>query len=132
MLLFVVPQFEGIYGQLGGTLPLPTRPLLVDVADALKKYWYIVIVGVVRRAVLLPPVEEDGQGPRGVDRLQAARARLRLAVPQDRAVAVLQHAGDAAAAGVPILQALDIVADTVNNKVISKAVDGRAGERARG
>ena len=27
MLLFVVPQFKGIYGQLGGTLPLPTRAI---------------------------------------------------------------------------------------------------------
>ena len=35
-------------------------------------------------------------------------------------------------AGVPILQALDIVSETVNNKVIAKAVDGRAGARPRG
>ena len=41
MLLFVVPQFETIYGQLGGTLPLPTRMLLM-VSDVFKKYWYIV------------------------------------------------------------------------------------------
>ena len=35
MLLFVVPQFESIYAQLGGTLPLPTQVLLDDVrADA--------------------------------------------------------------------------------------------------
>ena len=29
MLLFVVPQFKSIYTQLGGTLPLPTRVLLM-------------------------------------------------------------------------------------------------------
>ena len=31
MLLFVVPQFKSIYTQLGGTLPLPTRVLLMAV-----------------------------------------------------------------------------------------------------
>jgi type IV pilus assembly protein PilC len=30
MLLFVVPQFESIYANLGGTLPLPTRILLAS------------------------------------------------------------------------------------------------------
>ena len=30
MLLFVVPQFKTIYGDLGGTLPLPTRVLLTS------------------------------------------------------------------------------------------------------
>ncbi len=42
MLLFVVPQFKSIYAQLGGTLPLPTRILLMA-SDAVKKYWYILI-----------------------------------------------------------------------------------------
>src|SRR5919109_396742 len=42
MLLFVVPQFKGIYGQLGGTLPLPTRALM-GMSDAFKSFWYIVL-----------------------------------------------------------------------------------------
>jgi len=42
MLLFVVPQFKSIYTQLGGTLPLPTRVLLMA-SDAVKKYWYVFI-----------------------------------------------------------------------------------------
>src|SRR6185503_10363533 len=44
MLLFVVPQFEGIYGQLGGTLPLPTRGLLW-MSETFKSLWYVVLGG---------------------------------------------------------------------------------------
>ncbi|HEY1127369.1 MAG TPA: type II secretion system F family protein, partial [Actinomycetota bacterium] len=40
MLLFVVPQFESIYAQLGGDLPLPTR-LLLSVSNAVRTYWYV-------------------------------------------------------------------------------------------
>src|SRR6185295_10334144 len=40
MLLFVVPQFEGIYKELGGTLPLPTRVLL-GMSKIFKQYWWI-------------------------------------------------------------------------------------------
>ena len=46
MLLFVVPQFEGIYGQLGGTLPLPTRALLW-MSETFKAYWYFVLAGAI-------------------------------------------------------------------------------------
>ena len=45
MLLFVVPQFKSIYSQLGGSLPLPTR-LLLMVSDVFKKYWYIVLIAI--------------------------------------------------------------------------------------
>src|SRR5436189_4279577 len=45
MLLFVVPQFKNIFTELGGTLPLPTRVLLM-MSDVFKKYWFIVLAGV--------------------------------------------------------------------------------------
>ena len=95
MLFFVVPQFEGIYSQLGGTLPLPTRTLLF-MSQMAKKYWWMIVIGVVRVPVLLPSVEGDRQGPRRDRPAQAAGPGVRIAVPQDRAVAVLEHAGDAA------------------------------------
>ena len=40
MLLFVVPMFEGMYRDLGGTLPLPTR-VLIGVSGLLTKIWWI-------------------------------------------------------------------------------------------
>src|SRR5436309_4820769 len=45
MLLFVVPQFKNIFTELGGTLPLPTRVLLM-MSDVFKKYWFIVLAAV--------------------------------------------------------------------------------------
>src|SRR4051794_8509430 len=44
MLLFVVPQFQSIYSSLGGSLPLPTRVLLLA-SNVFKKFWYIVLIG---------------------------------------------------------------------------------------
>src|SRR5918999_1776872 len=39
MLLFIVPQFETIYGTLGSELPTPTK-LLLAVSDAFRTYWW--------------------------------------------------------------------------------------------
>src|ERR1700712_4570276 len=41
MLLFVIPMFQGIYGQLGGKLPVPTQ-ILIDVSNVVRNLWYIV------------------------------------------------------------------------------------------
>ena len=42
MLLFVVPQFEGIYEQLGGSCRCRPAPCSA-ISDVFKSYWYIVI-----------------------------------------------------------------------------------------
>src|SRR5438067_2342512 len=46
MLLFVVPMFKNLYTQLGGTLPLPTRVLIIF-SDFIKKAWFIWLPGSV-------------------------------------------------------------------------------------
>src|SRR5436309_15046899 len=43
MLLFVVPTFKGLYKDLGGTLPLPTR-ILLQVSHIVTHYFPVVIV----------------------------------------------------------------------------------------
>ncbi len=121
MLLFVVPQFEGIYGQLGGTLPMPTRVLLM-MSDAFKTYWYMFFgfCFVVRFFIRRYKKTENG-------RLQIDRLKLRVPVFGSlfHKTAMSRFSSTLAmllSAGVPILQAFDIVTDTVNNKVVAGAV----------
>ena len=121
MLLFVVPQFKNIYTQLGGTLPLPTRVLLMA-SDAVKKYWYILILMTFVFVFLFRRYKKTESGRATLD-------ALKLKVPifgslfQKTALSRFSStAGMLLRSGVPILQALDIVADTVNNKVMSRAV----------
>ena len=98
MLLFVVPQFKSIYTQLGGTLPLPTRVLLMA-SDVVKKYWYVFIVVTFLTRVPVQAVQEDREGQGEPRRDQAEDPDLRHAVPQDRAVSLLEHGRDAAPLG---------------------------------
>jgi type IV pilus assembly protein PilC len=121
MLLFVVPQFESIYADLGGTLPLPTRALLA-LSDAFKTYWWMFLLAAVglRFAVRRYKKTESG-------RLVMDQIKLRVPVFGSlfHKTALARFSSTLAMllrAGVPILQALDIVMDTVNNKVLSQAV----------
>jgi type IV pilus assembly protein PilC len=121
MLLFVVPQFQTIYGQLGGKLPMPTQVLLT-MSQLMQKYWYLVILGSLAARFAFKRYKATDKGREVID-------RLKLRVPVFGALfhktAISRFASTAAMllkSGVPILQALDIVSDTVNNRIISRAV----------
>jgi type IV pilus assembly protein PilC len=122
MLLFVVPQFKNIYGQLGGVLPLPTR-LLLMVSDAFKKYWFIFVALAFGFRFGLRRYKKTEKGRMVLD---ALKLRVPVFGTLFHKVALSRFASTLAMllrAGVPILQALDIVIDTVNNRVIAKAVE---------
>jgi type IV pilus assembly protein PilC len=121
MLLFVVPQFKTIYSQLGGVLPLPTRMLLA-VSDALKNWWYIVIGMIFLARFLLRRYKKTDKGREVID---ALKLRIPVFGSLFLKTALSRFSSTLAMllkAGVPILQALDIVIDTVNNRVMGKAV----------
>jgi type IV pilus assembly protein PilC len=121
MLLFVVPQFKSIYGQLGGSLPMPTRVLLA-VSDLFKKFWFIFVAGAFLARFLFRRWKATPAGRESVD---AFKLRVPVFGSLFHKTALARFAGTLSMllrSGVPILQALDIVSDTVNNKVISKAV----------
>jgi type IV pilus assembly protein PilC len=122
MLLFVVPQFETIYTQLGGQLPLPTR-ILLGVSSAVRNYWYIVALLAGVGGFLFRRYKRTDAGRARVD---AAKIRVPVFGPLFHKVALARFAstlGMLLRAGVPILQALDNVKETVNNRVIADAVD---------
>jgi type IV pilus assembly protein PilC len=122
MLLFVVPQFKTIYANLGGDLPLPTRMLLAT-SDAFRRYWYVVILALVVFRFAFRRYKATDRGRLRVDGL---KIRVPVFGPLFHKVALARFSatfGMLLRAGVPILQALDNVKDTVNNRVISVAVE---------
>ena len=121
MLLFVVPQFKAIYASLGGKLPTPTL-ILLKVSDILK-HDLLILLGV--SALIIYGLRRYKKTPAG--REQWARLTLRLPVfgPLFSKTALARFSrtlGVLNRSGVPILQSLDVVAETVNNSLMSKAI----------
>ncbi|MFN2613380.1 MAG: type II secretion system F family protein, partial [Actinomycetota bacterium] len=122
MLLFVVPTFQNLYKSLGGTLPLPTR-ILVGASNITRKFFPILVLlfgGAIwgfRRWI---------RSPAGRARFDAFKLRVPIFGGLVHKTALSRYArtlGALLRSGVPILQALEIVKDTVNNHVVSKAVN---------
>ena len=122
MLLFIVPQFETIYADLGSKLPMPTQVLLTA-SQILRKYWWLAIFGVPAFRFALRKYKATDKGRARVD---ALKIRVPVFGPLFHKVALARFAatgGMLLRAGVPILQALDIVKETVNNRVLSDALE---------
>jgi type IV pilus assembly protein PilC len=121
MLLFIVPTFENLYESLGGTLPMPTR-MLMGASNLLRRFFLLVVLGV---GLLVFAFRRWKATPSG--RYQWDRFKLKVKVfgPLFHKSALSRFSRTLATlirSGVPILQALEIVGETVNNMVISRAV----------
>jgi type IV pilus assembly protein PilC len=121
MLVFVVPVFSSMFEDLGGELPLPTK-VLVAMSGAMKFMLPIMIVLLV---VGTWAWRKYGK----TERVRSVWDPLKLKMPvfgglvQKLALArFARNLSTMLSSGVPILQSLDIVADTTGSIVISRAL----------
>jgi type IV pilus assembly protein PilC len=123
MLIFIVPIFARMFEDLGGTLPLPTR-VAMGISDILTSIFGVLVYAGMGAAVfgfLRWKNTEQGRRIWG-------RASLRIPakigdVIQKVAIARFARTlGTLSAAGVPILQAIEITATSSGNWVIENAL----------
>ena len=121
MLVFIVPQFKSIYAGLHGTLPLLTRVLLT-VSDVIRHDFLIVAVILALVWYALRRYKKTELGRKQLDRL---KLKVPVFGPLFLKTALSRFArtlGVLNKSGVPILQSLEIVSDTVNNSLVKEAV----------
>jgi type IV pilus assembly protein PilC len=121
MLLFIVPQFKSIYAELHGTLPLPTR-ILLAVSDTVRTKLPFVLVAIAVAVFLFKRWKKTVNGRRAVDKFKL-KAPIFGPLFQKTALSRFSRTLSVMSkSGVPIIQALDVVAETVNNAIMSEAV----------
>jgi type IV pilus assembly protein PilC len=121
MLIFIVPTFAKMFDTLGGQLPTPTK-VLIFMSKQLKMLAPILLVALIGGAIWWRRVKHTERVRNFVD-------PIKLKVPvfgnlfQKIALSrFARNLGTMMSSGVPILQSLDIVADTTGNVVLGRAV----------
>jgi type IV pilus assembly protein PilC len=123
MLIFIVPIFAKMFEDLGGTLPLPTR-VAMGISDILTSIFGVFVYAGMGAAVFLFlrwKKTEQGRRVWGrvVLRLPAKIGDVMQKVALARFARTL---GTLSAAGVPILQAIEITATSSGNWVVENAL----------
>ncbi len=121
LLAFVTPTFEKMFKDFGGAMPAPTQ-FLINLSHGLRDNWYL-FLGVP--IALVVGFRAFVHNPRGRELWDAFTLKTPLFGPLVRKVAVARFTrtlGTMLSSGVPILDALEIVAKSAGNRIVEKAI----------
>lgn len=129
MLIFVLPSFSGMLTSFQVPLPLPTR-IVLAASQVLTGYWYLLLLGLGGFLFLAHRYFRTEAGREKFDRLV-----LKTPIFGDLLVKIIvarftRTLGTLLRGGVPILQALEVVKKTTDNRVVAKMIT-RAQENIR-
>src|SRR5437660_3168060 len=132
LVAFLVPVFEGVFKQFGGSLPAITQ-VSVRMSHAVTGYWWLMILLTAAAVIAFLKWKKSARGRPQWD-------RLRLKVPLKigmivQLVAVARWSRTLSSltrAGVPLLLALEITGKTGGNVVVERAMDGVIASVKRG
>ena len=121
LLVFVTPTFEKMFKDFGGAMPAPTQ-FIIDLSHGLRDRWYL-FVGIPTAIVVA--FKTTLASKRGRDLWDAFILKAPLAGSVVRKVAVARFTrtlGTMLSSGVPILDALQIVARAAGNRTVEGAI----------
>lgn len=121
MLVKVIPALKGIFDQQGAQLPIATR-ILLAMSDAVQVYWWAVIMVVIGLIVFFRFFFESHSGARVKDKLAVKTPLINKMFEGMYMYRVTEVLSMLLGAGVPLLNAIKIVATTVNNGVYEEAL----------
>ena len=122
LLVFVIPKFQAIFMEMGSKLPLITRFLLNTSAWVTGGGW-LAILGTPVGLLILSKLIRISEGGRYIlDSLNLRIPILGRILSKSSIARFSRTLGTLLGAGVPILEALTITADTAGNEVYARAL----------
>lgn len=122
LLLFVVPQFTELFESAGKELPVPTQ-IVIAVAEGLRNYWWLLVLVPVALVAFVRSQFADPRHRRAWDRRLLGMPfagdlirKLETSSFSRTLATLLQN-------GVPLLTALAIVKETLNNYAAAERVE---------
>jgi type IV pilus assembly protein PilC len=124
LMIFVVPIFKKLFASLGAKLPAPTQ-IVIDVSNVLASVYLLVVVGAI--IVIIIAFRRWIATPGGRESWDRFKLRPPIFGPLVHKVALTRFTSTLSSlltSGVPIIEALDIVAANSGNQLVADAVRG--------
>jgi len=121
ILIFVIPVFQEMFSSFGKALPVPTQ-MVVNMSEFLKANIHYIIIALVVFIFAFKKYRNTAAGRKQTD---ALALKLPIFGPLLKKVAVARFTrtlGTMISSGVPILDALDVVAKTSGNVVLEEVI----------
>lgn len=127
LITFIVPNITQIFSEMHHSLPLSTLTL-ITLSSFLKSFWWVVVLAGVGLVIAAKEFIKTSRGHYVWDKI-----KLRIPILGDinQKMALARFArtlGTLLESGVPLLSALDIVRNIVNNIIIAEVIDNASVE----
>jgi type II secretory pathway component PulF len=119
LMLYVIPNFSKIFTDMGQALPLPTV-LLINASNAFASYWWAGLAVIAAAVLLVRNYAKSAEGKAYIDNVKlripfVKRLSMRLIISRfSRTLGTLLQSG------VPIIEAIRISRDVVDNETVSR------------
>ncbi|MFH1854751.1 MAG: type II secretion system F family protein [Candidatus Omnitrophota bacterium] len=121
LMVFVIPTFTNMFSELGGALPLPTK-VLIAVSEITRKAWYLIPLIPVFIVLLYKFIIKNPDRKLVVDKIKLHIPVVGGLIQQICVARFTRTLGTLLTSGVPILNSLETVKDTIGNEFIARAV----------
>ncbi len=123
LMMFIVPKFADIFADLMGGKGMPVlTQFVMNASDTMVHRFPVVITVIVALVVIVKLLAKTNKGRFMLDQFKLHAPVFGTLISKNSISRFTRTLGTLMAAGVPVLQALNIVKETVGNEVISKAV----------
>ncbi len=121
ILVFVIPVFEEMFSQMDAALPVPTM-IVVGLSNAFKEHLLWIILPIILLIYIFKKVYSTEKGRYRIDQFFLRLPVVGILIRKVAVAKFTRTLSTMLQSGVPILEALQVVAKTAGNKVIERAV----------
>jgi len=121
IMIFVIPTFAKMFEDFGSALPAPTQ-MVINLSNFVKSYFFVMVGGLIILSFIIKKFYSTEKGKLIMDKMFL---RTPVFGPLLRKVAVAKFTrtlGTLINSGVPIIEALNVAANTAGNKVVENAI----------
>ncbi len=122
LMTFVIPKFSVIFAGMGSALPVSTKFLLAA-SDIFRVYWWAIILSGMALFFSFSWYSKTPKGRIVFDKLKMGFPVIGDLIKKIEVGRITRTLGTLINSGVPILQAILLVKDIINNKVVAGTMD---------
>jgi type IV pilus assembly protein PilC len=122
LLVFVLPTFISLFEEMNVKLPLPTR-LVIGASEFLQGFWWLVLIVIGVMYFAYQWYYSTDQGEYVIDKFKLNVPIFGELFRKVQTARFSRTLGTLISSGVPILEAIDIVQDTIGNRVLADTMD---------
>ena len=114
MLVFVIPRYMDMFEELGTELPGITK-MVVAMSNFIQNYWYILFPAIIVAVFIIKTWAKTNSGKHVVGKLTLKIPAIKNLVVKSASALMARTLSTLLTSGVPLVEAVDIVSDTMSN-----------------